>query len=747
VTPFEIRIVLVEPSHPGNIGAVARAMKNMGLGSLTLVRPVEFPHSEAAARASGAGDVLARARVVDSVAAALEGCTFVAATTSRDRVQRHRVLDVREAGARIAAEAQRAPVAVLFGSERAGLTNEDLDAAHALIRIPANPGYASLNLAMAVQLVAYEVFRASAAHPTGTGRPPLASHEAMQQLYSHFAQVLAQIDFRDRTESGVHLMERIRRLLQRAELDDNEVNILRGILTAVQARRRRAGAANESSAPAPIYLDHAATTPVDPDVAQAMARFLTAEGDFGNPASATHAYGTRAAARVEAARSQVAALIGASADEVVFTSGATESNNLAILGAARANSDRGRHIVTSRIEHKAVLDPIRHLEREGWSVTWLTPDREGLIHPQQVADALREGTVLVSVMHVNNEIGVIEDIAAIGALCRERRVLLHTDAAQSAGKLALDVAALNVDLLSLTAHKIYGPKGIGALYVRRAARPGIRPITFGGGHERGLRPGTLATHQIVGLGAACARAARTLEQDAAHILSLRERLWTGLQPIGGVHLNGHPERRVPGILNVSFEGVEGESLVTGLTELAVSTGSACTSASADASFVLRALGRGTELAQSSLRFGLGRGTTGRDVDRAVAAVAREVARLRSLSPATPFDAAGWRGDIVRGEAGAEHLGTWIRVHLHVSGDTVKDARVQAYGCPHTLAVTRWLAERLPGRTRADLVPGNPRDWARLHHVPTDKLGRLLVIEDALRNCLAAWPSQLSPATS
>ena len=314
--------------------------------------------------------------------------------------------------------------------------------------------------------------------------------------------------------------------------------------------------------------------------------------------------------------------------------------------------------------------------------------------------------------------------------------------------MALAVGSLNVDLLSLTAHKIYGPKGVGALYVSRAARPRVRPITFGGGHERGLRPGTLATHQIVGFGAACEHAARTLDQDAARIRGLRELLWAGLQQIGRVHLNGHPERSVPGILNVSFEGAEGESLVTGLTELAISTGSACTSASADASFVLRALGRSTELAQASLRFGLGRGTTERDVERAVSAVAREVAKLRGLSPAAAFDSTGWRGgEIVSGEAGAEQLGTWVRVHLHVSGDTVKDARAQAYGCPHTLAVIRWLEERLPGRTRADLVPGDPRDWARLHRVPTEKLGRLLVIEDALRNCLTAWPSHVASKTS
>jgi cysteine desulfurase len=746
VPAHDIRIVLVEPSHPGNIGAVARAMKNMGLGSLVLVRPRQFPHPEASARASGADDVLARARVVDSIAAALEGCGFVAATTSRERDHNFRVLDVRDAAARVVAETQRSPVAVLFGAERTGLTNEELDASHVLIRIPASRQYASLNLAMAVQLVAYEIHRAGPVSLEAT-RGALAPPEEMERLYRHLQDVLDEVEFKDRTTSGTHLMERIRRFLQRAELDGNEVNILRGILTAVQSRRRRAGEGNAHAPPAAIYLDHAATTPVDADVARAMLACLTEHGDFGNPASATHAYGWRAAEHVARAREQVAALIGADAEEIVFTSGATESDNLAILGVARANGDRGRHLVTTRIEHKAVLDPVRQLERDGWSVTWLTPDSAGIVDPAQVRAALRSDTQLVSVMHVNNEIGVAQDLEAIGRICRERDVLFHTDAAQSVGKLPLDLRTLPVDLLSLTAHKIYGPKGVGALYVRGAARARVRAISFGGGHERGLRPGTLATHQIVGLGAACERAQRTLAADAARLQGLRERLWRGLTPLGGIHLNGDPTRRVAGILNVSFEGVEGEALVAGLPEIAVSTGAACNSASGDASFVLRALGRGTQLAQASLRFSVGRGTTEAHVDAAIAALTREVCRLRALSPAARCEPPGWpQGSIVRGEAGTEAAGTWIRFHLLIAGDTVKDARVQAYGCPHTLAVARWLAAQLPGRSRSRLIPGAPLEWAEAQAVPAEKLGRLLVVEDALRNCLESWPSDLVRAT-
>ena len=498
------------------------------------------------------------------------------------------------------------------------------------------------------------------------------------------------------------------------------------------------------SAAAPIYLDYAATTPVDARVAEAMAGCLTLGGDFGN-ASSSHQFGRAAAARIERARAQVAALIGASADEIVFTSGATESNNLAILGVARANADRGRHLVTARTEHKAVLDPCKHLEKEGFSVTYLTPERSGLVTPGAVAAALRPDTLLVSLMCVNNEVGVVQDLAAIGALCRERGIAFHSDCAQAAGKVPLDLKALPVDFLSFTAHKIYGPKGVGALYVRASARGLLQAVTYGGGQEHGWRPGTLATHQIVGFGAACEIAAAELPAESARLTALRERLWSLLSRLGGVHLNGADAVRVPGILNVSFEGVEGESLVSALPELAVSTGAACNSASAEASYVLRALGRDALLAGSSLRLSVGRFTRASEVELAAAAITREVRRLRALSPAAGVaqvlelageDAAG---TVLSGEAGGPRDETWVRFHLLIEGDTVKDARVQAFGCPHTLDVAGWLCQELRGRTRGALPPGRPADWAASRSVPVEKLGRLLVIEDALRACLLQWP--------
>ncbi len=498
------------------------------------------------------------------------------------------------------------------------------------------------------------------------------------------------------------------------------------------------------SAAAPIYLDYAATTPVDPRVAAAMATCLTLGGDFGN-ASSIHEFGRAAAARIERARSQVAGLIGASLDEIVFTSGATESNNLCVLGVARANADRGRHLVTARTEHKAVLDPCKRLEKEGFSVTYLTPEHSGLVTPAAVAAALRPDTQLVSLMCVNNEIGVVQDIAGVGALCRERGVAFHSDCAQAAGKLPLDVKALPVDFLSFTAHKLYGPKGVGALYVRGSARGLLQPVTFGGGQEHGWRPGTLATHQIVGFGAACEIALGELPAESARLTALRERLWGHLRLLGGVHLNGAGAARVPGILNVSFEGVEGESLVSALKELAVSTGAACNSASAEASYVLRALGRDARLAASSLRFSIGRFTKDPEVDFAAAAVTREVMRLRALSPATgvaealELAAGDENGTVVSGEAGGPRDETWVRFHLLIAGDTVKDARFQAFGCPHTLDVAGWLCQELRGRTRGALPPGAPGDWAASRSVPVEKLGRLLVIEDALRACLLQWP--------
>lgn len=384
-------------------------------------------------------------------------------------------------------------------------------------------------------------------------------------------------------------------------------------------------------------MDYAATTPVDPRVAQVMSECLTLEGCFGNASSTGHAFGSQARARVEKARQQVAALLKCEPAAIVWTSGATESDNLAILGAARHNARTGGesagHIVTVRTEHKAVLDPCKQLEKEGFRVTYLKPDAQGIVSPAQVAEALAPDTLLVSVMHVNNEIGVIQDIAAIGRLCRARDVLFHVDAAQSAGKLPIDVQAMNVDLLALTAHKFYGPKGAGALYVRRKPRVGLTPLMYGGGQESGLRSGTLATHQIVGLGAAAGLAAAEMQSDAQMLSRLRQRLWDGLAPLGGVHLNSALERSIPHVLNVSFEGVEGESLLFGLDGLAVSTGSACNSAAQEASYVLRALGRSDALAQGSLRFSMGRFSRDADVEHAIACVREQVMRLRALSPA------------------------------------------------------------------------------------------------------------------
>jgi cysteine desulfurase len=390
----------------------------------------------------------------------------------------------------------------------------------------------------------------------------------------------------------------------------------------------------------PVYLDYAATTPVDPRVASAMAQCLTLEGEFGNPASASHEFGDAAGALVETARAQVAASVGASPEEVVWTSGATEADNLAIFGVAQYYRNYGRHIITARTEHKAVLDPCRELQRRGWRVTYLAPDSGGVIHPDQVAAALEADTVLVSIMHVNNEIGVIQDISRIGAICAQHGgARLHVDAAQSVGKCVIDFAALGVDLMSLSAHKAYGPKGVGALLVSQTgrgqrARVQLTALQFGGGQERGLRAGTVATHQVVGMGLALALAQASLPSEAERVAALRERLWQGLASLGGVLRNGNAQRSVPHVLNVSFEGVEGESLLAAVRgHLAVSTGSACTSALQEPSYVLRALGRDDILSESSLRFGLGRFTTERDIDTAVEVVGRAVSRLRRLSGA------------------------------------------------------------------------------------------------------------------
>jgi cysteine desulfurase len=382
----------------------------------------------------------------------------------------------------------------------------------------------------------------------------------------------------------------------------------------------------------PIYLDYASTTPVDPTVAEKMMEFMTPAGHFGNPASRSHMFGWQAEAAVEEARQDVAALIGADAREIVWTSGATEANNLAIKGCAHFNQRKGKHIVTSRIEHKAVLDTCRQLEREGFEVTYLDPDSTGLVHPEMVLEAIREDTTIVSIMHVNNELGTVNDIAKIGKICRDRKIMFHVDAAQSAGKTPIDVEAMFVDMMSFSAHKIYGPKGIGALFVRRKPRVRIEAQMHGGGHERGMRSGTLPTHQIVGMGHAFKIGHEILADETNRIIALRKRLWDGVADIEEVHLNGSADQHVPGIVNISFAFVEGESLMMALRDLAVSSGSACTSASLEPSYVLRALGLNDEMAHSSIRFSIGRYTSEADIDAAIAQVRTAVEKLRLLSP-------------------------------------------------------------------------------------------------------------------
>ncbi len=380
----------------------------------------------------------------------------------------------------------------------------------------------------------------------------------------------------------------------------------------------------------PIYMDYSATTPIDPRVADEMIPYLREQ--FGNPASRSHMYGWTAEAAVEKARSQVAELVGADPREIIWTSGATESNNLAIKGAAQFYKTRGKHIITVKTEHKAVLDVVRELERQGFEATYLQPQDNGLITLEQLAAAIRPDTILVSVMLVNNEIGVIQPIAEIGELCRSKNIIFHCDAAQATGKVEIDLNTLKVDLMTFTAHKTYGPKGIGALYVRRKPRVRIEAQMHGGGHERGLRSGTLPTHQIVGMGAAFAIAKQEMATEIVRIKALRDRLAKGLQEIEEVYVNGDMAHRVPHNLNVSFNYVEGESLIMAIKDLAVSSGSACTSASLEPSYVLRALGRSDELAHSSIRFTIGRFTTESDIDFAIELLKAKVGKLRELSP-------------------------------------------------------------------------------------------------------------------
>ena len=380
----------------------------------------------------------------------------------------------------------------------------------------------------------------------------------------------------------------------------------------------------------PVYLDYAATTPVDPAVAAEMAKYLTIDGVFGNPASKSHRYGWEAAEAVDEARNNIAALINADSREIIFTSGASESDNLALKGTALANQGKKKHIIVNALEHKAILDTADFLERQGFEVTRLNPGPSGVFNPEDVEKAIRPDTFLVSIMHVNNEIGAVQDLKALAAVCHKHGVLFHSDAAQSAGKERIDVRDMDIDLMSLSSHKVYGPKGIGAIFIRRMPKVDLVPLIHGGGHERGYRSGTLATHQIVGMGEAFRLAKENFDTEIPRLRALRDRLWAGIQKVGGVRVNGSMEHRVATNLNVSFEGVDGDMLMVSLRNLAVSTGSACTSASVEPSYVLRAIGVSRELAHASIRFSLGRFTTEEEIDYAVGVIQKEVPELRKM---------------------------------------------------------------------------------------------------------------------
>ncbi len=397
----------------------------------------------------------------------------------------------------------------------------------------------------------------------------------------------------------------------------------------------------------PIYMDYSATTPTDERVVVEMLKYLGPDAAFGNPASRSHSYGWAAESAVEQGRKHVADLVGANPKEIVFTSGATESDNLAIKGAAHFNRKRGNHIITCKTEHKAVLDTCRQLEREGFEVTYLDPMKNGLLDLDVFKAAIREETILASIMHVNNEIGVIQDIEAIGNICRENKIIYHVDAAQSAGKVEINLEALPVDLMSFSAHKIYGPKGIGALYVQRKPRIRLEAQMHGGGHERGMRSGTLATHQIAGMGEAFRIAKAEMKAENTRLLTLRNKLWDGVKDMEEVYINGDIDQRIAGNINISFNFVEGESLLMALKDLAISSGSACTSASLEPSYVLRALGRNDELAHSSIRFTLGRYTTEEEIDRAIKHLRTAVEKLRQLSPLWDMYKAGIDLDSVK----------------------------------------------------------------------------------------------------
>ena len=810
--PFPVRIVLVEPSHPGNIGAVARAMKNMGVLDLWLVAPRQFPHPEAAALASSAADLLDTAHVVDSVPAALAGCGFVLGTTARVRTQYPwPILAAREAAVRAVGEAQTAPVALLFGPERTGLTNEHLALCHALVQVPTNPDYSSLNLAQAVLLLAYELRMASGAAPVLPEREtPLPAAEAMEHLYGHFDRVMQRAGF-EMHGKAEHVSRRVRRLLHRAVPDQQELNLLRGFLSSVEA------AIGAVATPACLpYFDHAATSPLRPEARAALLAQVDGTATLagvvaaGNPTARAHVPGRLAAEGLAAARMALAAIVGAVPEALVFTSGATEADNLAVLGAARAAATVGGgllpgvatpvggsllptkgHVVTARTEHRAVLDACAQLQREGFTVDYLQPGADGRVTPEQVAAVLRPDTVLVSLMLVNNETGVVQDLPGIAAVCRAHGALLHTDAAQALGKVPVDVAALDVDLLSLSAHKCGGPVGVGALYVRRSPRPVLQALTFGGGQEGGLRPGTPPVALATAFAAAATAATAELPAAMARHGLCQQRLLDGLRALPGWQQNAATGARTAAIVSLTFDGVEGESLLLAMEPFAVASGAACSSVSREPSAVLRALGHDDARAEATLRISFGWQTTETAVDALARHLARVVTRLRALAAGTSLlgtsrvaladplprtqDPAGAYSRRLRGwlaaplrawadsplygdarawaEGAAVDTGSRTMVAFRAGSDGHGGTRVRwlARGCPHVLGACEVMAETLErelvsrqrgphtgdGSGELATYPATAlRPFAAAVDAPAEKLTRLLAVLEAaatLRN--------------
>ncbi len=628
-----IRFVLVNPSHPGNIGAAARAMKVMGLTDLVLVNPECFPDPMATAMATNASDMLEKARVVESLPEALEGCTYVFATTARPRTLAWTGCDARGCAEFISTHAGEHQFAIVFGRERTGLTNEELDLAQTHVNIPTANDFHSLNLGQAVQVLAYEcqMTARSASLPdipqSDAPGDRFATMEELASYYKHLKEVLIDIDFIKAAQSDT-LMRRLIRLYNRSQLSMTELNILRGILSDVMyvVNQKRKKMTKQR-----LYFDAMASTQIDPRVLEAMFSVMQDPSASANPSANTHSQGHYAAYLIVNATKQAAQALGCSANSLVWTSGASESIHLAVLGAARAYRRQGNHVISMSTEHKATLSVMDQLKEEGASVTLLSPDLSGRLDLKKLKQVIQKDTVLVSVLWVNNETGVIQDISAIADVCRQQGVLLHVDAAQAIGKVPVNISLLGADLVSLSAHKCYGPKGVGLLYYRQNPTVLLKPLISGGGQQL-YRSGTLPTHQIVGAAKAIDLAQHDLDLDSSHAASCRDIIYSGLNELGDVVWHTDVQHAVPHCLSCHIKGVDISALLAFSFDLGLATGSACNAATKLPSHVLTAMGIDDHTAHHSLRISYGRFTTKENCQELVGRLSKMVKQLRAWSP-------------------------------------------------------------------------------------------------------------------